>query len=152
MLGIGATAGALQLAGRIDDVARLVGLDPRRLPAESDEELVVGARAGEAALLGLYRSATDLEGDVRDHVAAYLPLGAEHVRMLGGGSSAQPTDEPAPDDSAEAAAMLDEGHGALARAHTADAARAVSGELALVFASLAASHAQQRALLAAVEA
>ncbi|CAN5405109.1 hypothetical protein BH09ACT10_BH09ACT10_07400 [soil metagenome] len=151
ILAVAAAGGALLATGRLDDAARRAGLDPKPLSAPSDEALAATARRSEAALLATYQAVATTDKALLAHIAAFVPMAQQHLRALGDtGDQANIDIAAAPMALGEQVRLLRQEHSSIRASLSKAAISAVSGEFALVVASIAASHAQQGALLDAM--
>ncbi|MFT4298920.1 MAG: hypothetical protein QM597_04695 [Aeromicrobium sp.] len=116
-----AAVGGLGTVGRLDDVARRIGIDPVSKPDEADRALLAKAAADQARLISLVG---DLSGTLSN-------LLTEHLDALGGAPAS--TEPPAVDLEAARTALAD---AALARRD--QALDAVSPDLARTLGSVAA--------------
>ncbi|MCW2746964.1 MAG: hypothetical protein JWP10_106, partial [Nocardioidaceae bacterium] len=86
------------------------------------------------------------------HIAAFVPMAQQHLRALGDtGDQANIDIAAAPMALGAQVGLLRKEHASIRASLSQAAVSAVSGEFALVVASVAASHAQQGALLAAMK-
>lgn len=113
--------GGVAVAGRLDDVARELGLDPVPQPAEGDTALLAEAASDQARLLAVVGSLSP----------ALTTLLTEHLDALGG--AARSDDDPAPDLAGAQASLT-----AAASVRRDQAEAAVSPDLARTLGSIAA--------------
>lgn len=156
LLGTGAGVAVLAVAGvvgerthRLDDLARAIGLEPRRRPARSDEALLRGARADLSSVLARTRAISTGQATLADPLAPLLAVTAAQLEQLGGALPGIDTDAP-PTGARAAIATLIAAFERAEKARFDESSRAVSSELAQVLASLSASLAQSVAVLRAL--
>lgn len=141
--GVVALAGAAvygKQAGKLDDLARRAGVDPKRLPADSDKILIAAVREDQTALLVQARSAAAVHTGLAKALAPVIAIAEAQLGQLGGEVRRTAT---APPSSAEAAiTAIIQTHKDVADRRGRDAVEAVSGELAQVLASISVSVSQ----------
>lgn len=146
----GTGAGLVALAGaavygdrahRLDDLARKAGLDPRRLPAASDDALIKRVQNDQTMVLMSTLSAAAEHPDLAPTLAPLIKIARTQLADLGGVVSGLHADAPAASSPAALDAVITvHQHAAAKRAR--DSLDAVSGDFAQVLASISASLAQ----------
>jgi hypothetical protein len=141
-VGVVAAGGAVAVAHlthRLDDVADVVGLDPKPLPDPEDSRILRRAASSTAALVAM------LDATAAAHpgldLAPFVAIGREQLSALGG-STARTDVAPPPADPAAAAAVLEDAHVQASTRRATDAVAAFSPALVRVLASMSAGHAQ----------
>lgn len=154
LLGAGAAlvvaAGAVvagERTGRLDDAADLVGLDPRRLPAESDDALLDRVVRDQVALVGTVWAVAEAWPELADALAPFVERGRRHLQVLGRGTGAEAGPGIDAETEADAVDQLIGLHEGAERDRARDAIEAVSGEFARNLAAISAGLGQQRVLL-----
>lgn len=146
LLGTGITAGGVaaalvvaDLAHRLDDLARAVGVDPKPQPDAGDDRLVAAVAADQNRVLAA------AEATKAKHSALPLDrvikIGREHVEAVGGSRSVPATPQ-VPAGAADALKSLSATYAKAAKARASDAAKAVSPDLVRVLCSMSAGLAQ----------
>lgn len=124
-------------AGRLDDLARTVGVDPRRKPADSDKKLLTRVQKAQSALLLQTRAVAQHHRPLATALEPAIARAQAQLGQLGGEVKAS---TPAPPDSAEDAInSVITLHKVAADERAGDAVKAVSGEFAQVLASISVS-------------
>lgn len=142
VLGTGGLLVGADRAGRLDDAADAVGLDPKPLPDPDDTRILRRAATATVALRATVDATAAAHPDLElSPVAAAL---GEQVTALGGlpAGVAAPSAAAVPPDAGAAAEALEAVLDSAARSRTTDAETAGSAALVRVLASLAAGHAQ----------
>lgn len=154
---LGTSVGAVAVAGvavlgdrahKLDDVARIIGVDPVRKPALSDEALIKRAQADQSILLSSTRAVSERNPDLAKTLAPLISNIEAHVATLGGKMSVLETDPP-PSSATAALDSVIKAHEQAAARRSKESLEAVSGGFAQVLASIAVSLSQSIALLRA---
>lgn len=140
VLALGGAAAYGKQAGKLDDLARTVGVDPKRLPADSDKQLIAAARKEHSVLVQQARATATSHTRFAKALAVVITIAETQLGQLGGELELT---APAPPDSPEAAiTTLTQSYNVAAGQRTKDAVEAVSGEFAQVLASISVSASQ----------
>jgi len=135
--------------GRVDEAAEAVGLEPRRLPAESDEALLRQVVRDQGVVLATVSAVASKFPALSASLAPLIEHGEAHLVALGSSTAASTIDLDGL-DAAEPAAALDHVasiQGQAAKDRARNAINAVSGQFAQVLASISASLTQHVVLL-----
>lgn len=138
-----------QHMGRLDEVADVVGLDPRRLPAESDEALLRHVVHDQGLVLATVSAVASKFPDLRDSLALLVEHGETHLVVLGSPTTGSTIDVGTVSATEPRAALefVASSQDQAAKGRAKDALAAVSGEFAQVLASMSASLTQHVVLL-----
>ncbi|WP_162891229.1 hypothetical protein [Aeromicrobium sp. A1-2] len=127
--------GIAAYAHQLDDLARLVGLEPKPEPDPGDDRLIVSAAADQNALLAIVEATAATHTGLR--LARFVQISTEHAKAVGVAGRIPEVPIP-PSDQAKAASALAAAYATAATARAADAGRASSPDLARVLASMSA--------------
>ena len=151
----GTGAGVVVLAGaavygdrvhRLDDVARSIGLDPKRLPAESDEGLITMVQNDQSVLLMWTQAVAAKQAGLTKILEPLITNAEAQLAALGGAAANIDIDSPP----AEAPAALDSViamHEEQAAKRAKDSVEAVSGDFAQALASISVGLSQSLVVL-----
>ncbi len=147
-MGTGAGVALLAFAGivgerthRLDDLARAVGLEPQRRPAEADLALLKRTQIDQSALLSLTVAVSAINTDLTKPLTPLLTNLQTQLKHLGGPLTDSDS-VAAPPNTKVALDLLITQFRRAERARSADSLRTVSGEFAQVLASMSAGLAQ----------
>lgn len=136
---MGGVLGGAQATHRLDDLARAVGLEPKKQSDPADDRLLKSAADDMAALVA------QIEATAARHpsadLAPYVTIGREQLDALGGSTAATDV-APVPEDASAALAALGAAYRTASSQRAKDAAAAASPELARMLASMSAGLAQ----------
>lgn len=129
---------ALDATGSFDDVAGFLGVEPLTMASERDMALLARVRTDEAALLADLKATSTAHPSLTRLPSAVAAAG-EHIRVLEATTLA--------DGAVRKRDALVKRLKSAAKTRRLDAGEAVSGELAMLLGSIAASHMQQAAIV-----
>lgn len=138
-----------QQTGRLDDGAEAVGLEPRRLPAESDETLLRHVVRDQGLVLATVSAVASKFPALRTSLALLIEHGETHLVVLGSPAAGSTIDlgALAAADSKAALDSVMSNQKQAAKDRAKNALDAVSGEFAQVLAAMSASLTQHVVLL-----
>ena len=138
-----------QQTGRLDEVAEVVGLDPRRLPAETDEALLLHVVHDQGLVLATVSAVASKFPDLRASLALLIEHSEAHLVVLGSPSTGSTIDFGAVSATEPRAALelVASSQEQAAKGRAKDALAAVSGEFAQVLASMSACLTQHVVLI-----
>ncbi|MDQ3158354.1 MAG: hypothetical protein M3Q98_16805 [Actinomycetota bacterium] len=152
---LGTGAGVVALAGaaiygdrshRLDDVARKIGLDPKRLPAESDEKLIRKVQNDQSILLMWTQAVAAKQSGLTKVLEPLIANAEAQLADLGGAAANIDIDDP-PEAARAALDSVVTMHDQEAEKRAEDSLQAVSGHFAQVLASISVSLSQSLVVL-----
>ncbi|MBC7633132.1 hypothetical protein [Aeromicrobium sp.] len=129
------------LTHRLDDVAKVLGVEPHPEPDPRDDRLIIRVAKAQGALLATVKATDAAHSSL--NLDSFVTISRAHLRAVGRAPSSPSSEvKPPPADAATAVRSLETAYSAESRSRAGDARRAVSPDLARVLASMSAGLAQ----------